>query len=78
MVWTWQWIFTPALSAGLAGFILLLGATEETFVLIGLAAIALAAGGTSLCARGWARTELGQRQRNPWKLAAYRGTSRCR
>jgi len=44
MVWTWQWIFTPALAAGLAGFILLLVATEETSLLIGgLAAIALAA-----------------------------------
>jgi phosphohistidine phosphatase SixA len=45
MVWTWQWIFTPALAAGLAGFILLLVATEEASVLIGgLAAIAVAAG----------------------------------
>jgi phosphohistidine phosphatase SixA len=45
MVWTWQWIFTPAVVAGLAGFVLLLVATERTSVLIGgVAALALAAG----------------------------------
>jgi hypothetical protein len=45
MVWTWQWVFTPALGAGLAGFILLLVATDSSSLLIGgVAAVALAAG----------------------------------
>jgi phosphohistidine phosphatase SixA len=45
MVWTWQWIFTPALAAGLAGFILLLVASDASTVVIGgVAAVALSAG----------------------------------
>jgi phosphohistidine phosphatase SixA len=45
MVWTWTWIFTPAVVAGLAGFILLLVATERTSIILGgIAAIAFAAG----------------------------------
>jgi phosphohistidine phosphatase SixA len=45
MVWTWQWIFTPAILAGLAGFILLLVDSERTLLLIGgIVALALACG----------------------------------
>jgi phosphohistidine phosphatase SixA len=45
MVWTWTWVFTPAIVAGLAGFILLLVATERTSVLLGgIAAVVVAVG----------------------------------
>jgi phosphohistidine phosphatase SixA len=45
MVWTWTWIFTPAVVAGLAGFVLLLVATERTLVILGgIAALAFAVG----------------------------------
>ena len=45
MVWTWRWMFTPAVAAGAGGFILLLVASDRPGLIAGgIAALALAVG----------------------------------
>jgi phosphohistidine phosphatase SixA len=44
MVWAWQWMFTPAVAAGVCGFVLLLVASEKIGLIVGgIVALVLAA-----------------------------------